>query len=82
MTTLHAQRTRAVVCATGDSGETGRLSVAMYARACVWRAALPVRDFVSLSWKLSIEGFGVSFVFFSTSTRRPVVPNWQVASTK
>ena len=52
MTTLHAQRTSAVVCETGDSGDTGGLRVAICARACVWRAALPVRDFVSLSWKV------------------------------
>ena len=31
--------------------------------------------------RFSIEGFGVSFVFFSTSTRR-LVPDWQVASAK
>ena len=54
MTTLHAQRTRAVVCATGDSGETGRLSVNCYVCARVRVARCPTWGATSSAL---LEGF-------------------------
>ena len=63
---MHAQRARAVVCETGDLGDTGGLPVVMYARACVWRAALPGGQLRhdQRSWKVFDNGvWGVVRLF-------------------
>ena len=71
---MHAQRTREVICQTALTCDRACYDISRARVACVWRAALPDANFVSSPRKLSIEGFGVPFVFFSTGSRRLVRP--------
>ena len=77
---MHAQRMCVVVCQTALTCYRACYDISRARVACVWGAALPNPNFVSPPGGYSIEGFGVSFVFFGTGTRR-LVPDWDVVST-
>ena len=71
---MHAQRTREVICQTALTCYRACYDISRACVACVWHTALPEGNFVISPGRFSIEGFGVSFVFFGTSPRRLVRP--------
>ena len=55
---MHAQRTREVICQTALTCYRACYDISRARVACVWRAALPVRDFVVSPGGFRLRGLG------------------------